>query len=231
MKKYAPLLVLIAAVALVLVIPPARATLGRGLYLLSTGQLAQFQQYLQSLGAWAPIASIGLMLTEAVAVPVPVTIVMVANGLVFGVWTGALVSLAGGLAGALAAYAIGRHFGRVVVERLVPAAGLRAVDGLMARYGRWALVLARWIPGVPGDPMSYAAGLTRTPFLVFLGLTAVGLVPATLATALLGDQIAGDIPMRYWVSGLGGILVAWLIWRAVRRRRSSKITGVETRPR
>src|SRR5713101_871560 len=198
--------------------PAVRVTLERGLSLLATGQLAQFRQYLQSFGKWAPVLSIGLMVAEAIAIPVPVTIVMVANGLVFGVWRGALVSVAGGFAGALAAYAIGRWVGRRLLEQVVPASSFRWADGLMTRYGNWAIVLERWIPGVPGDPISYVAGLTRVPALPFLALTMIGLVPANLAVAFLGSQIASDVPLRYWVSGLVLAGTIWLGWIMARRR-------------
>jgi uncharacterized membrane protein YdjX (TVP38/TMEM64 family) len=199
--------------------PGARVTLGHGLSLLASGQLGQFRQYLQSFGNWAPVLSIALMVAGAIAIPVPVTIIMVANGLVFGVWRGALVSVLGGLAGALAAYAIGRWIGRRLLEEVVPASSFRWADGLMTRYGNWAIVLERWMPGVPGDPISYAAGLTRVPALPFLALTLIGLVPANLAVAFLGSQIARDMPMRYWVSGLLLVGAIWLGWRVARRRR------------
>jgi uncharacterized membrane protein YdjX (TVP38/TMEM64 family) len=204
---------------IVVATPGVRGTLWQALSLLATGQLAQFRQFLQSFGRWAPVLSIGLMIAEAVAIPVPVTIVMVANGLVFGVWRGALVSVAGGFAGALAAYAIGRWVGRKLLEQVVPASSFRWADGLMTRYGNWAIVLERWIPGVPGDPISYVAGLTRVPALPFLALTMVGLVPANLAIAFLGSQIASDVPMRYWVSGLLLAGTIGLGWRMARRRR------------
>ena len=58
-------------VVLVVATPGVRATLGRAISLLATGQLAQFRQYLQSFGKWAPVLSIGLMLAEAIAMPVP----------------------------------------------------------------------------------------------------------------------------------------------------------------
>jgi len=203
---------------LVVATPGVRATLGRAISLLATGQLAQLRQYLQSFGGWAPLLSIGLMVAEAIAIPVPVTVVMVANGLVFGVWRGALVSVAGGFAGSLAAYAIGRWVGRRLLEHVVPASGLRWADGLMTRYGNWAIVLERWIPGVPGDPISYVAGLTRVPVLPFLALTMIGLVPANLAVAFLGSQIASDVPTRYWLSGLMLAATIWIGWRIARRR-------------
>jgi uncharacterized membrane protein YdjX (TVP38/TMEM64 family) len=218
MKKMAGAAAVLLGV-LVVATPGLRATLERAVSLLATGQLAQFRQYLQSFGSWAPVLSIGLMVAGAIAIPVPVTVVMVANGLVFGVWRGALVSVAGGFAGALAAYAIGRWVGRSLLERVVPASSFRWADGLMTRYGNWAIVLERWIPGVPGDPISYVAGVTRVPVLPFLVLTMVGLVPANLAVAFLGSEIASDVPMRYWVSGLMLAATIWIGWRIARRRR------------
>ena len=214
-------LFLLGAALLVVVIPPVRHTLGHGLALLASGQLGQFQQYLQSLGAWAPATSIALMTAEALLVPVPVTIIMVANGLVFGLWPGMLVSLVGGLSGALAAYAIGRWLGRALVERILPAPSLRAADRLMAKYGAWAVVLERWIPGVPGDPVSYASGLTRMNAPKFVTLTTVGLVPANLVTALVGTEIGGDVPLLYWIGGWALAITVWLTWRAVANARSA----------
>jgi uncharacterized membrane protein YdjX (TVP38/TMEM64 family) len=89
----------------------------------------------------------------------------------------------------------------------------------MARHGRWAIVLERWIPGIPGDPMSYAAGLTHVPPLSFLLLTTAGLVPANLVAAYVGERVAGDVPLTYWLSGVAVVIAAWLTWRWIRRRR------------
>ena len=219
-RRFIETALLVAAVVLILLFPPVRHAILPPLAMLATGQLATFRDHLLALGAWAPSVSITLMLIEAVAVPVPVTIIMIANGLVFGTWRGMLVSLSGGLVGAIAAYFLARRFGRVLVEHVVPSTSLAVGDRLMAKYGRWALVLARWIPGVPGDPMSYAAGLTRVPFTTFLVATTVGLVPANLATAYFGDQVAGNVPIAAWLAGLAAVVLALIVWRRLRRRRA-----------
>src|SRR6266566_1437197 len=101
------------------------------------------------------------MISQSVAIPVPVTLLMVANGLAFGVWHGMLISFIGGFGGALAAYYLGRRLGRVMVQQFIPAPALAAADRLMAQRGGWALVLGRWVPGVPCDPLSYAGGIMR----------------------------------------------------------------------
>jgi uncharacterized membrane protein YdjX (TVP38/TMEM64 family) len=225
-------LLLVGGAVLVVAIPPVRHTLGHGLALLATGRLGHFQQYLLSLGAWAPAASIALMTAQALLVPVPVTIIMVANGLVFGFWLGMLVSLAGGLTGGLAAYAIGRWLGRALVERILPAPSLRVADRMMAKYGAWAVVLGRWIPGVPGDPVSYASGLTRMPAVKFTVLTVIGLVPANVVTAFVGTEVPGDVPITYWIGGWTIVVVGWLWYRRrtlrLRPRASDEGTSVRS---
>src|SRR5262245_1861752 len=173
-------------------IPVVRQTVYRGLYLLALGHLGQFHDYLRSLGPWAATVSTTLMVAQSVAVPVPVTLLMVANGLVFGIWNGMLVSFIGGFIGALFAFYLGRRLGRKVVEHVVPRPALDAADRLMARRGGWAIVIGRWVPGIPCDPLSYAAGITRMPWGKFIVLTVIGLVPANLATAFIGAEATGD---------------------------------------
>src|SRR5215470_1551986 len=190
---------LIVLIVIVFGIPSVRMSFIHGLYLVGTGQLVQFQQYLLSLGTWAPIMSCLLMTAAAIAIPVPVTVLMIVNGLVFGLWRGAVISFIGALAGAMAAYVIGAGLGRAIAERLLPPSSLDAAERLMARRGRWAVVLGRWIPGIPCDPVSFAAGLTHMPIVSFVLLTSVGLIPANLATAFLGMETAGSMRLGSWL--------------------------------
>ena len=207
----------LAALALALTaIGPIRTTVGRALVLLAAGQFAQFQQLLRTLGPWAPALSIALMVLASLAVPVPVTIIMVANGLVFGAVKGAMLSIAGGLAGAAAAYLIGRTLGRPVVQRVLPKGALEAADRLSRRYGVWAVMLERWIPGIPGDPMSFAAGMTHMPVVPFALCTVAGLAPANAAAAWLGSRITGDVPLKYWLGALGGAVAVFAAVKFVR---------------
>jgi uncharacterized membrane protein YdjX (TVP38/TMEM64 family) len=159
------------------------------------------------------------MISQAVAVPLPVTVLMVANGVVFGVWGGMLVSFVGGFAGSVVAYGLGHHFGRGVAEGIVPRAALDAADRVMKRRGGWAVVLGRWVPGIPCDPLSYAAGITRMPLVPFLVLTVVGLIPANLVTAYLGAEATTDVKTSYWLLGIAGVAALWGAWTLFKRHR------------
>jgi uncharacterized membrane protein YdjX (TVP38/TMEM64 family) len=210
----------VVLVGWVALIPIVRRTVVRGLYLLAMGHLAQFHDYLLSLGPWAPLVSIVLMISQAVAIPIPVTLLMVANGVVFGVWRGMLVSFAGGFLGSVAAYYVGRLLGRLVIEQFIPCSALDAADRLMAKRGGWAVVVGRWVPGIPCDPLSYAAGITKMPVVKFLVLSALGLVPANLVTAYLGAEATSDVKTSYWLLGIVTIAALWAGWRVIQRRRN-----------
>jgi uncharacterized membrane protein YdjX (TVP38/TMEM64 family) len=221
MSKTTRALVLLFSIVCLGLIPPVREAMVRGLYLLALGRLGEFHTFLLSLGPWAPIVSVVLMTIQSIAIPIPVTLVMVANGVAFGVLRGMLVSFAGGMLGAMAAYYIGRRLGRVVVERFVPRPVLKSADKLMAAKGAaWAIVLGRWVPGVPCDPLSYAAGIMKMPIVPFTLLTIAGLIPANLATAFVGAEVTGDIQTSYWLIGLAVVGALLLVWKYVNRVRT-----------
>jgi uncharacterized membrane protein YdjX (TVP38/TMEM64 family) len=217
---------LVAAGVVVLVLAPMRRILVPAFVELAGGQFAQFQHHLQSLGPWGPVLSIALLIAGALALPVPVTIIMVADGLVFGTQGGTLISFVGGLLGALCAYSLGRHITPAVLERALPALGARVSAGATVPFVTWGVVLGHWIPGMPCNPMSYVAGCMRMPLLSFLFLTTVGLLPACAVTAYLGVWAADDVPIHYWLLGVFGMGALWFGWRAVRRRHA----GIERRP-
>jgi uncharacterized membrane protein YdjX (TVP38/TMEM64 family) len=214
---------LIVLTVIVFGIPSVRMSFLHGLYLLGSGQLVQFQQYLLSLGTWAPIMSCLLMMAAATAIPVPVTILMMVNGLVFGFWRGTVISFIGTLAGAIAAYVIGAGLGRAIAERLLPSSSLDAAERLMARRGRWAVVLGRWVPGIPCDPVSYAAGMMRMPIVPFVLLTSLGLIPANLATAFLGAETAENMRLGSWLLAFLLAVGLWIAWRFVRQERRRRL--------
>jgi uncharacterized membrane protein YdjX (TVP38/TMEM64 family) len=216
---------LLVAAGCLVVMVPLRQVLVPAFYELAAGQLGQFQHHLQSLGPWGPVFSVALLIAGALGVPVPVTIIMVADGLIYGTQTGTLISLVGGLLGALSAYLLGRHFSLAslaVLERFLPGLSAHTSAGPTKPFVTWGIVLWHWIPGLPCNPMSYAAGCVRMPLSSFLGFTTIGLLPACAITAYLGVQAAGDMPSQYWFLGLLIVGALWLAWHAVQRRNVSR---------
>jgi len=165
-----------------------RSEVNQALSLLGRGDIAGLRDYILSFGLWAPVASCFLMVLQALVAPVPSFLITFANGLAFGVFWGWMLSLFGHVLAAAVCFGISRSLGRVPVEVLVGKTGLESADRWFARWGVYAVFVARLVPGVAFDVISYAAGLTRMRFKNFVLATALGIFPQTFLYSYLGRQ-------------------------------------------
>lgn len=220
--RFLPLLLtagLLALAGLVyLAVPGVRAEASEVTSLMLAGDTAALRDYLLSFGVWAPIASVSLMVLQALVAPLPASLIMFANGLAFGIVPGIAVSLTGQLLASLVCFGLARVVGRGVIEHLVSATALAAADRWFERWGVLGIVAARMVPGPGFDAASYAAGLTRVRPLPFLAATAVGSLPQVALYAWLGDKAPQHLGTLIVVTlvilaGLG--LIA--LWRSRRR--------------
>lgn len=67
-------------------------------------------------------------------------------------------------------------------------------DRWFAKFGIFAVLVARLVPGVSFDAVSYAAGLTRVNWARFAGATLLGTVPQTFLLTYLGDRVPESLP-------------------------------------
>jgi uncharacterized membrane protein YdjX (TVP38/TMEM64 family) len=201
--------------------PGFRSEVNQALGLLGRGDIAGLRDYILSFGLWAPVASCFLMVLQALVAPVPSFLITFANGLAFGVFWGWMLSLFGHVLAAAVCFGISRSLGRVPVEVLVGKTGLESADRWFARWGVYAVFIARLFPGVAFDVISYAAGLTRMGFKNFLLATALGIFPQTFLYSYLGRQAPEYVGLFLVTSALvvtGVAAVAVARYRKERRR-------------
>jgi uncharacterized membrane protein YdjX (TVP38/TMEM64 family) len=138
----------------------------------------QMHAWIEPLGHWgAPVFAVASALLGCLLVPGP--LLAAASGVLFGTWTGFLVTLVSSVLAALIALAVGRLVGQ-------PAWRHRE---LLQRRGLSAVVIQRLLPGLPDTPFNYAAGVAgvRAHHLA-LG-TAIGVAPRALAYTALGAAL------------------------------------------
>jgi uncharacterized membrane protein YdjX (TVP38/TMEM64 family) len=211
--------VLIAGLALALN-PAWASTLLRAFSAESIGEVAA---YLRGFGAWTPAISIALMVAQSVVAPLPGSLVAAANGVVFGVWWGTLLSWIGGLLGGTASFWLARWLGRDAVARLVGGTRLGRADQFGESEGFWLILIARLIPLISFDFISYLAGLSRMRYTHFMLATAIGMLPGTFAWTALGHDLALARGSVWRLSLIGLFLVAaglggrWWLHRNQRR--------------
>ena len=213
----AKILLVAAAVFLLLffAVPPFRNWLASIFDLFSDPQA--MREYIAAYGHLAPVISALLMIFQSVAAPLPAFLITFANGLLFGVWWGAALSWSSAMLGAALCFFIARYFGRPVVVKLVSELALASSDRFFDRYGKHAVLIARLVPIISFDVISYGSGLTGMGFLGFWLATGIGQLPATILYSYLGDEATGTIKILFWAFG---IVIAISIVTALIKRRS-----------
>lgn len=222
-------LLIAAAIIVYLAVPQVRTPVGTVVGILTTSDvqtaIEAFRDYLLGFGPWAAVVSIALMIFQSVAAPLPAFIITFTNGLLFGWLWGAVISWTGAMLGAALCFWIARSLGRPVVERLVGGSkALEISDLFFARYGDRTVLIARLLPFVSFDIISYGAGLTPIAFRNFLIATGIGQLPATLLYSYLGQNLTGSVKILFWVFSITIVIaiVGWTVGpRFVRNLRKS----------
>jgi len=189
--------------------PAFRVEVQRAFALLAQADIEGVKEYILGFGIWAPVVSGSLMVLQSLAVPLPAVVITLANGMLFGAAWGALLSWSSALVGAVLCYYIARVFGRPVVEKLVGGSSLEMTDRFFRRYGRYAILIARLIPVISFDVVSYAAGLTTISFWDFVVATGIGQLPATLLYSFLGENVPRLAQWGLWAL-LGAVALVTL---------------------
>ena len=171
---------------------------------------------MRDFGNWGVAISIALMTVHSF-IPFPAELMALANGLVYGTIFGTLITWAGAMLGAQAAFWTARSFGRSIVERHVHADRRARIDRWIARNGTFALLTMRLMPVIAFNLVNYAAGLARVGWWTFTWTTAIGILPLTFLMVAAGDQLK-DFPMRLVGALLLAGLLLWILFKRLRGR-------------
>lgn len=195
MRKSSKLIVGAGALAFVvaafLLVSPLREFAQRAFAVLGAIDVGKVKEYILSFGAWAPAISFALMVFQSVVAPLPAFLITFANAALFGWAWGALLSWSSAMVGAALCFGIARFYGRGAVAKLVSVTALESVDRFFTRHGKYAIVIARLLPFISFDIVSYAAGLTPMGFLGFFAATGIGQLPATIVYSYAGAMLVG----------------------------------------
>lgn len=191
-SKIAILLLSGVALTLMFICPQSRNYFFELVALFQSLDIDKIKEYILSFGVLAPLISFLLMVFQAVLAPLPAFLITFANAALFGWVYGAALSWASAMVGALLCFYIAKFLGRDVVEKLTSKMALESVDAFFERHGVYAILIARLLPFISFDVVSYAAGLTSMRLRSFLVATGIGQLPATLVYSYVGGMLTGD---------------------------------------
>jgi uncharacterized membrane protein YdjX (TVP38/TMEM64 family) len=157
---------------------------------LTKGSIDQVVELIKSWGVSAPLLSIFLMILQSIAAPIPAFLITGANGIIFGVYGGIIVSWTGAMLGALVSFLLAKWFGEKMIHKIQKEKKwMGHVKKLSGKYGFTTVLVARLIPVISFDVISFAAGLSRMKLRSFLTATGIGMIPGTIAYTVLGHDL------------------------------------------
>ena len=179
-----------------------------------------------------------LMGIESACIPLPSEVIMPFSGYLVSVgrFNLLLVAVAGAFGcnvGSIVAYYVGAWGGRPLIEKygryvLVTRHDLEMADRFFARFGTWAVFIARLLP-VIRTFIAFPAGVARMNFLRFNVYTFLGSLPWCLALAYAGLKLGEHwtVLRQYFHrfdTVIGILIVAAAVW-FVHNRWKGRVTA------
>ncbi len=198
----------------------------KGKHPFSRRVLNEIQENINSFGDFSPIAVVGLTLisTAIPPLPLPVPLIEIASGLVFGFWQGFFYSLLAQVISSLFAFYLARYFAKRILKRFIKYEFLEFYIKYLQRSGPRAVLITRAAMVAPFNVVSYLAGLTEMRVTSFFAATLIGCIPEAAIYAFIGSVIK-TTHVRLWyvfvaVLILGGLgLIATYVMIEISRPR------------
>ncbi len=128
------------------------------------------------------------LLTLDVFLPVPSSLIMIANGALFGIALGSLLSLVGNLNAALIGFFIGRR-GGALLDQFISRSQRAQANRLLEKWGLLAIIVTRPIP-LLAEATVIMAGTSAISWQRMALASLAGALPASLLYALTGATAA-----------------------------------------
>lgn len=182
--------------------------LGGLFYLFTIARVIDIDTVRSAVAAAGPAAPLAYVVVSALlgAILVPGPILAATSGVLFGPVVGVFATLGATVGTALVASLIGRRAGRNSARALLGAERADRIDARIERYGLWAVVGQRFIPGISDALASYTFGAFGVPLWQMAVGAFIGSAPRAFVYTALGASINDlNSPLGY------AALAVWVV--------------------
>ena len=189
----------LAALALViyLAVPAVNSFINSLIKMFQSGDFDAMHDFIAQYGTYAMIVSSLLMIFQSLAAPLPAFFITLTNANLFGWWQGCIISFVSSMIGAAMCFYIARILGRDIAEKICTKGALAQIEDFFGKYGKKCILVARLLPFISFDVVSYAAGLTSMGFWGFFLATGLGQLPACIVYSYVGGMLTGGAKMLF----------------------------------
>ena len=172
--------------------------------------IPKIKTWVESFGVTAPLVYIGLYLISTVFF-LPGFPVTVLAGFVFGPLWGVFYASIASIVSIACAFLVARYVARDLVEGWVKDnTQFQKIDEQVEEQGWRILMFTRLVPIFPFNLQNYAYGLTSIRFSTFVFVSAIFMLPGTIALVMLGGAFVsgeGNVLKTMLYLGIAGVLM------------------------
>lgn len=144
--------------------------------------------------------------------PIPVTVMAVTAGLLFGVVEGTILSVIGVLIGCWGAYWMARGLGREATAKLL-GSHHHTVERHLDQAGFQAVFMLRLLPGFPYWPINYGSGAFGVGQRAYMLASLIAVIPGQISLVAIGAFISAPNIWHGAVVGIGwAVVIVLTIW-------------------
>lgn len=192
-----------------------------GQHFFGRGLLRQLQGQIRSFGVLSPLVVILLIILSTVIppLPIPVPLIEIAAGLVFGFWGGFLLVWVSQIFSSLIAFELSRYFGKKFLGRILSSHIWDFYKRYLNKKGPLAVFITRTTLAAPFNIISYLAGFSQMEVRNFLVATTLGTIFESILFTFIGTRLrALHLSLTYLLTltvilGIFGSLMAFLTIR------------------
>jgi uncharacterized membrane protein YdjX (TVP38/TMEM64 family) len=196
-------------------------------HILANGEMEETIAYISSFGIWAMLFSFLLDILVNALGFLPSIFISTANGVLFGVVVGVLVSWLAETVGVILSFILMRSVLRSTAERLIAKSKyLKKLDEFSGKNGFMVMLVVRTLPYFPSGVITALGAMSKISLKDYMLSNLIGKFPSTALEVVIGYEIVTrqKNPMNFAAIAILAILIYGGIWWYKKREKSMEIT-------
>ncbi len=202
-------------------------------HLATSGSMDEIAEYIQGFGPMAMVVSMLLDIFVNAVGFLPSIFISTANGLVFGMWTGIIISWLAETIGVVISFYIMRYFLRDTADKLIAKSTvLMKVDDFSGKNGFVVMLFARSLPYFPSGVITALGAISKIKPRDYILANLIGKFPSTALEVAIGTDIVnfqenmGRLGIIVLVAGV----VYFILWKVYKNYINKKNAEQEHDP-
>ena len=202
-------------------------------HLATSGSMDEIAEYIQDFGPMAMVVSMLLDIFVNAVGFLPAIFISTANGLVFGMWPGIIISWLAETIGVVISFYIMRYFLRDTADKLIAKSTvLMKVDDFSGKNGFVVMLFARSLPYFPSGVITALGAISKIKPRDYILANLIGKFPSTALEVAIGTDIVnfqenmGRLGIIVLVAGV----VYFILWKVYKNYINKKNAEQEHDP-